>query len=121
MACTLPPRVAPSAASDARVGFRCLPEASRTHHTRVQVIKSVMRQVLVGLRKLHSIGIVHRDIKPENLLVTVDGQVGGRARAGARADAERCEPANELAGRLPCKPTTSPPPSPFHFQYTPFA
>lgn len=40
-----------------------------------QVIKSVMRQVLTGLRRLHSLGIVHRDIKPENLLVTVDGQV----------------------------------------------
>ncbi|GFR51243.1 hypothetical protein Agub_g13618 [Astrephomene gubernaculifera] len=41
----------------------------------INVIKAVMRQVLVGLRRLHALGIVHRDIKPENLLVTVDGQV----------------------------------------------
>lgn len=41
----------------------------------LQVIRSVMRQVLTGLSRLHKLGVVHRDIKPENLLVTVDGQV----------------------------------------------
>lgn len=39
------------------------------------IIKSIIRQVLVGLDRLHAIGIVHRDIKPDNLLITSDGQV----------------------------------------------
>jgi serine/threonine protein kinase len=40
-----------------------------------QVIKAVMKQVLTGCKRLHSVGIVHRDIKPENLVVTVEGEV----------------------------------------------
>jgi serine/threonine protein kinase len=39
------------------------------------VIKGVLKQVLQGVQRLHSLGIVHRDIKPENLLVTVNGEV----------------------------------------------
>ena len=31
--------------------------------------------MLVGLSRLHSIGIVHRDVKPDNLVITVDGTV----------------------------------------------
>jgi serine/threonine protein kinase len=34
-----------------------------------------MRQVLNGLSRLHSIGIVHRDVKPDNLVITTNGQV----------------------------------------------
>ncbi len=39
------------------------------------VVRTVLRKLLKGLRRLHSLGIVHRDIKPENILVTVDGKV----------------------------------------------
>jgi serine/threonine protein kinase len=41
----------------------------------LQVIKGVLKQVMQGVQRLHSLGIVHRDIKPENLLITVNGEV----------------------------------------------
>ncbi|GBF88698.1 hypothetical protein Rsub_01597 [Raphidocelis subcapitata] len=40
-----------------------------------EVIRSVLRQVLVALKGLHSMGIIHRDVKPDNLLITADGKV----------------------------------------------
>jgi len=40
-----------------------------------KVIKRIMKKILTGLTKLHSLGIVHRDIKPANLLVTSSGDV----------------------------------------------
>ncbi|KAI8468751.1 MAG: protein kinase [Monoraphidium minutum] len=40
-----------------------------------EVIKRILKQVLVAVKGLHSMGIVHRDIKPDNLLITVDGKV----------------------------------------------
>lgn len=39
------------------------------------VVRTILRKLLKGLRRLHSLGIVHRDIKPENILVTVNGEV----------------------------------------------
>lgn len=32
-----------------------------------------MRQLLLGLRDLHHVGVLHRDLKPENLLLTSEG------------------------------------------------
>ena len=31
-----------------------------------------MKQLLISVFYLHSIGIIHRDIKPENILITMD-------------------------------------------------
>jgi serine/threonine protein kinase len=33
-----------------------------------------MRDILLGLSRLHSEGIMHRDVKPQNVLVTTSGQ-----------------------------------------------
>jgi serine/threonine protein kinase len=37
--------------------------------------KAYVRQIVLGLQHLHSLGIVHRDIKPGNILITPDGRV----------------------------------------------
>lgn len=38
------------------------------------------RQLLNGLRHIHSMGVVHRDIKPENLLLTGQGMQNFQSR-----------------------------------------
>lgn len=35
-------------------------------------IKKAFRELLEGLKHMHSLGVLHRDIKPENLLLTKD-------------------------------------------------
>lgn len=47
------------------------------------VVKAIMKRLLTGMERLHSLGIVHRDIKPDNIMVTAEGEVrGGRGGAG---------------------------------------
>ncbi|KAG2484596.1 hypothetical protein HYH03_016637 [Edaphochlamys debaryana] len=59
---------------DLHTYLQARPEASE-----LRQVKSVMYQVLSGLRHAHSRGIMHRDLKPQNLLVGADG-AGGRVK-----------------------------------------
>ncbi|KXN85362.1 hypothetical protein AN958_11462 [Leucoagaricus sp. SymC.cos] len=45
---------------------------SREPILRLEQIRRIMRDVVVGLEYLHSLGIIHRDIKPSNLLYSQD-------------------------------------------------
>ena len=36
-------------------------------------VKSLLKQLLVGLSYMHSSGFMHQDLKPENLFITADG------------------------------------------------
>ena len=38
-------------------------------------IKNFMRQILTGMKYVHSKGICHRDLKPENILMNKEGVV----------------------------------------------
>lgn len=41
----------------------------------IEKIKDYMRQILTGMKHVHSKGIAHRDLKPENILLDEDGVV----------------------------------------------
>uniref|UniRef100_A0A7S1SQZ8 Protein kinase domain-containing protein n=1 Tax=Tetraselmis chuii TaxID=63592 RepID=A0A7S1SQZ8_9CHLO len=70
------------------------------------VVRSILKQILQALRKLHGIGIVHRDVKPENILITVDGKVK-LIDFGAAVDFSTGINFNPLSGML--DPRYSPP------------
>jgi len=38
-----------------------------------KTVKSIARQLMLGLQVVHKLGFIHRDIKPDNLLCTADG------------------------------------------------
>jgi aurora kinase len=47
-----------------------LKDSLRGGRFKEEQVREYARQVTLGLRHLHSLGVVHRDIKPENLLLT---------------------------------------------------
>jgi hypothetical protein len=63
------------ASSSSAAAQLALQQQSRAEKREAAAIRSVLRQVITGVRRLHSLGIVHRDVKPDNLLITADGQV----------------------------------------------
>eukprot|EP00270_Netrium_digitus_P006939 TRINITY_DN2001_c0_g1_i3.p1 TRINITY_DN2001_c0_g1~~TRINITY_DN2001_c0_g1_i3.p1 ORF type:complete len:615 (+),score=150.37 TRINITY_DN2001_c0_g1_i3:235-2079(+) len=51
-----------------------------------RIIRNLMRQILVALQRLHSIGIIHRDIKPQNLIFSQETGLVKIIDLGAAAD-----------------------------------
>ena len=53
----------------------------------VEVLCSVVRQVLEAVRQLHALNVIHCDLKPENILLAsaeeVGGEEGGREAGGS--------------------------------------
>eukprot|EP00899_Mesostigma_viride_P002154 jgi/Mesvir1/1193/Mv17685-RA.1 len=45
-----------------------VPADQRGPEREAAIIKAIMKQILLALKKLHGIGIVHRDMKPQNMV-----------------------------------------------------
>ncbi|KAH7432985.1 hypothetical protein KP509_07G049400 [Ceratopteris richardii] len=63
--------------------------------------RKYLRDIVTGLRYLHSCGIIHGDIKPENLLINDSGQVkicdfGVSQRFEGNNDELRCSPGTQV-------------------------
>jgi len=50
-------------------GGELLEKISLTQRIKQKHVKSIMRNLMLGLAYIHSLGVMHRDLKPENLMI----------------------------------------------------
>lgn len=62
------------------------PSSNRSPKRKLDIIRGMIRQILVGLKACHNTGIVHRDVKPQNVIVSEVDQCCKFIDLGAAAD-----------------------------------